>query len=112
MGGGGPGWGVMGGGGRERKRQKTVAVQASKQNVTRFKVEDHVEGLSVVWHLFIQSSQVELVLNIVLINLQCRITVITSYDPTADTTGHIEILITRTATTGYRVAVCGGHYQY
>ena len=81
--------------GEWRKRKKTVAAQASKQNITRFKVKDHVEGLSVVWHLFIQSSQVELVLNIVLINLQCRITVITSY---CSTVGHTEIFACEQAT--------------
>lgn len=36
---------------------------------TRLEIENHVEGLSIVRHLFVEAGQVELVLDVILVDL-------------------------------------------
>jgi len=48
---------------------QSLTEEAVSCSVTWLKVKNHVNGLTIMRHLLTQTSQVELVLNIVLINL-------------------------------------------
>lgn len=46
-----------------------LVLKTQKQSLTRFQIQDHVQGLSVMGNLLIESRKIELVLNVVLIYL-------------------------------------------
>ena len=52
--------------------RKSVVADNNNNNSTRFEVEYHVDRLAVMRNLFVQTSQIKLVLDVILVDLYNR----------------------------------------